>query len=203
MSPALLSLPYLPSVQWLAIAAGQKTIYIEQQENFVKGTSRNRAQIATAQGKQTLSIPLAGGRDHHQGYKLTQTSAPDNWQKKHLHSLQAAYAGAPYYEHYLHRLLPFYTSPQPFLFEFNLQLLRELLRLLKMEREIILSSQYEIAPCGWIDYRNEKRWMAGAEFPRYYQIFEDRHGFLPNLCALDILFHLGPQAKDYICQLNE
>ncbi len=183
--------------------AGQTTIYIEQHENFVKGTSRNRAVIATAQGRQTLSIPLKGGRDHHQRYQTTQTSTAEPWQKKHLHSLQAAYASAPYYEHYIHRLLPFYTTPQPLLFDFNMQLLRELLNILKMEREIILTTHYETASVAFSDRRNEKRWLLRGDFPRYYQTFEDRHGFLPNLCALDVLFHLGPQAKDYFYHLNE
>jgi hypothetical protein len=41
-----------------------------------------------------------------------------------------------------------------------------------------------------------------VNFPRYYQLFEARNGFQPNLSIIDLIFHLGPQAKDYLLQLN-
>ncbi|WP_330221108.1 WbqC family protein [Pedobacter riviphilus] len=32
----------------------------------------------------------------------------------------------------------------------------------------------------------------------YYQVFEDRHQFLPNLSIVDLLFNQGPQARLYL-----
>lgn len=35
-------------------------------------------------------------------------------------------------------------------------------------------------------------------FPRYPQVFESRHGFIPDLSILDLIFNLGPDAKKYL-----
>ncbi|MNR14906.1 WbqC-like protein family protein [compost metagenome] len=32
----------------------------------------------------------------------------------------------------------------------------------------------------------------------YFQVFEDRHQFLPNLSIVDLLFNQGPQARLYL-----
>ena len=35
----------------------------------------------------------------------------------------------------------------------------------------------------------------------YYQVFEDKFGFVPNLSVIDLLFNEGPQAATYLRQL--
>ena len=44
-----------------------------------------------------------------------------------------------------------------------------------------------------------KRPYEGTQTP-YYQIFSDKHGFIPNLSILDLLFHEGNHALDYLRQ---
>jgi hypothetical protein len=38
----------------------------------------------------------------------------------------------------------------------------------------------------------------GGDLPEYVQVFGDRHGFLPNLSILDLLFNLGPNTTTYL-----
>ena len=38
------------------------------------------------------------------------------------------------------------------------------------------------------------------QFPPYPQVFDTRLGFLPNLSAIDLLFNLGPEAKQILIQ---
>ena len=38
------------------------------------------------------------------------------------------------------------------------------------------------------------------QFPSYPQVFDTRLGFLPNLSAIDLLFNLGPEAKQILIQ---
>ena len=33
---------------------------------------------------------------------------------------------------------------------------------------------------------------------RYYQVYEQKHGFLPNLSILDLLFNMGPESVLYL-----
>ena len=37
--------------------------------------------------------------------------------------------------------------------------------------------------------------------PEYHQIFADKHGFIPNLSVLDLLFHEGPNTGDYLTKV--
>jgi len=46
------------------------------------------------------------------------------------------------------------------------------------------------------DLRNSKK--TPENLPKYYQVFEDRIGFIPDLSILDMLFSEGPEAKKFI-----
>ena len=37
----------------------------------------------------------------------------------------------------------------------------------------------------------------GADRP-YYQVFAERHGFIPNLSIMDLLFNEGPASIEYL-----
>ena len=39
---------------------------------------------------------------------------------------------------------------------------------------------------------------ADFETKRYWQVFQHKHGFLPNLSILDLLFCMGPEAVFYL-----
>ena len=58
MLPALLSSAYFAPIQWFQKLNRYDLCLIEQHDHFVKQTYRNRCVIATANGQQTLSIPV-------------------------------------------------------------------------------------------------------------------------------------------------
>jgi hypothetical protein len=183
-------LPYLPDINWLHKYVANQPVVIERYENFVKSTARNRCRITGANGVQLLSIPLEGGRDHHRLYSQLQISNTVNWQQKHWQAIKSAYGSAPYFEYYADRFLPCYETQYQYLFEFNTELLRVVLKSLKPPAEIIFTQSYEPATACSNDLRNDKQ----ESSVKYYQVFEERNGFVPNLCALDLLFNEGPQA---------
>lgn len=201
LPPVLLPLYYLPSISWLVEYSKAPSVLLEHCESFVKATERNRCAIAGAAGRQLLTIPIQGGRDHHQFYRDTRISYTDNWQKKHWHGIKAAYAGTPYFEYYSQKLESLYNQRQVFLFEFNLELLHTILGLLKLEVKHSLTVDFIWQTDDVLDFRYRKVGER-AEVPRYYQIFEERNGFIPDLSVVDLLFHLGPEAKSYIFKLN-
>ena len=197
MSAALFSLHYLPEINWFVNYLTYENIFVERCENFPKSTFRNRCEIAGANGKQVLSIPVRGGRDHHQKYFETKISNVNHWQKNHWQSIQSAYGSAPFFEFYEARLKKNYERDFEFLFEFNTEILKTLLKILKTEKEVQYTKVFEKEIKAMKDLRSVKK-REHVLLPRYYQIFEERNGFISNLSIIDLIFHLGPQAKSFL-----
>ena len=199
MSAVLLDLQYLPSISWFKNFTNYEAVWLEKHENFVKSTGRNRCYIAGANGRQILTIPLLGGRDHHRKYTDTKIAYTSNWQDGHWHSIKSAYGSAPYFEFYAHIFQKFYETQHVFLFDFNLQMFNSLLTSLKLNKGYQLTAEYQKDVTDTLDLRTSKNASTGSPtLPRYYQVFEERNGFIPDLSILDLLFHLGPHSKEYL-----
>ena len=199
MTTALLSLHYLPNIAWFKSYVQNDNILIEKHENFVKSTGRNRCEIAGSNGRQMLTIPLQGGRDHHRKYAETQMAYITNWQDNHWHSIKSAYGSAPYFEFYAHIFQKFYEKQYQYLFDFNLEMLHATISVLKLSKEFEFTAEYQKSPAHATDLRTIKNVDAEElSLPRYLQVFEERHGFLPNLSILDLIFNLGPKSVEYL-----
>jgi hypothetical protein len=202
MDSALLYLPYLPNAFWFHNFLRHETIFIEREEKFVKSSFRNRAVIAGPQGILILSIPIIGGRDHSQFYKEVKISYHYNWGKKHWQSIRSAYGSAPFFEHYENAFETLFEKQFESLFDFNSEMLLLLLHLFKINKAFDFTSIYEKTTSDIVDLRSVKSPAERIDMPRYYQVFEERNGFIANLSIIDLLFHLGPQAKDYLLYLK-
>lgn len=201
METHLIELPYLPSILWFRNFLRFENVCIECEENFVKSTYRNRCEIAGANGRQMLSIPLQGGRDHHRLYKETRILSDKRWQRIHWQSIRSAYGSAPFFEFYEDRFCRFYETEFEYLFDFNYQLLHSLLMTLKIDKSFRFTEVYETRPETTVDCRNVSTKEIEMN-PRYYQVFETRNGFQPKLSIVDLIFHEGPAAKEYLLRLK-
>ena len=202
MNSATLYLPYLPNLWWFSNFLKHETVIIEREEKFVKSSFRNRCIISGANGIQILSIPVIGGRDHQQFYKEVEISNHYYWHNKHWKSILSAYGSTPYFGYYADRLEPLYKKTQLSLFEFNHELLKTLLLLLKVNKEFTFTSVYDKNPADTLDLRSVKSTEEQLHTQRYYQVFENKNGFIANLSIIDLLFHLGPKSKDYLLSLK-
>ncbi|MCB9316408.1 MAG: WbqC family protein [Lewinellaceae bacterium] len=198
---SLLELPYWPPVSWLAIAWHSDVLWLEACEHYQKGSYRNRCHIAGPNGLQRLSIPLEKGKHQQTPIRDVRISYSEPWQKQHWRSITTAYGNAPFFEHLEGRLARFYEKPIAFLFDLNLELLEFALSWLDAESEIKLTTQYlEQVQTPLTDWRNQvipkattpPDWFQAQSYP---QVFLERHGFLPDLSALDLLFCCGKQSK--------
>jgi hypothetical protein len=176
---------------------------VESYEHFPKQTYRNRCSIYSPNGLQHLVIPLDGRKDKTLT-KDIRISYDRNWQLIHWRSLEAAYRSSPFFEFYEDELKPFYEKRTELLIEFNFALQKKIMELLDVKKEISFTSQYEKMPAGLADHRSifSKKNIPSKSFPRYLQVFENKHGFIPDLSIADLLFNLGPKAKDHLLELN-
>lgn len=200
----VLSLHYLPSIGWYTNLVKYPTVVLENCEHFVKSGRFNRACISTAQGKQLLSIPIAGGRNHR---AVVAHIFPDNsksWLRQHWHAIKTAYGKAPYFEDYSPWFEELYKINSTTLWQFNLDLHALILRLLNLKIEQKITQEYQkILPEGWVDERDSPLKCNIFFHKPYYQCFQERNGFVSNCSIIDLLFHLGPESLSYLKQHSE
>ncbi len=200
-SQLLLPAFYLPPISYFhAIKQQEGALVLERFEHYPKQSYRTRAKIATANGVLDLIVPIVHGRKERVAMKDIRINYEHDWQRLHWLSLQTAYRSSAYFEYYEDDFYQFYDRQHDFLFDFNVAQLELLLKCFKINRAITLSEGYEssIAP---VDFRTEihpKKGNFWAEQPNYYQVFEERHGFLSDLSAIDLLFNQGPQSKNFL-----
>ena len=126
-----------------------------------------------------------------------------NWRHLHWQALQTAYGDSPFFEYYEDDLRPFFTERRwERLTDFNADICRTMCRLLDIHPDIKPTTEYS-KNGDFIDFREAirpKHPLPDADFQprRYWQVFEQRHGFLPNLSILDLLFNMGPEAIFYL-----
>lgn len=182
--------------------AVQHDICWEVWDNYQKQTYRNRCYISTDQGKHLLSIPIqhTGGAE---GRQLYRDVRPDNqypWQRQHWRSLQTAYRSSPFFEFFEEEFAPLYHRDFDFLLDFNFQIIETISRCLELDMASEQTTGFSIE----IDTMTDARFLVNskkeplAELKEYHQVFQDKHGFVPGLSVLDLLFNEGNSALEYL-----
>ena len=201
--PLLLELQYLAPVQYYAKLCSGQSILIEQHEHYIKRSYRNRAHILGANGVMRLTIPLKKGKNEGQPIREVQIEYVRKWQQQHWQSIQSAYGKAPFFEHYSDELRPFFEKKYKFLFDFNFELMEMLVELIGINPEIFLTNNYTHKPHeGTLDLRNsihpkEKHHQPDPHYQStpYAQVFQEKHGFVPDMSVLDLLFCMGSETS--------
>jgi len=192
MSVVLLSTAYLPNVYYLSQVIHHDKIVLEKHEHFIKQTYRNRCEIFTSNGKLSLSIPLIKQADK-ELISDKKISYAENWQKQHWRAISSAYKNSPYFEFFDDEFKPFYENKYEFLFEYNTQLLKTILNILRIKKQMECTQNFENTPNNSIDLRSLSE-ITNSDVPvikPYYQVFADKLGFMPNMSCLDALFNIG------------
>lgn len=199
---ALLPMFYLPPVAWFSnVKTFQPDVLIEAEEHFPKQTFRNRANIYSPDGMLSLVVPVVKGSKVHTKVKDVKISYDFRWQRLHWMSLEACYRRSAYFEYYEDAFAPFYQQQYKFLFDFNEELLYLLLKSIKIQVSPQKTDSYQAEyPPGVIDLRNNISSKKEYELEQkpYFQVFEERHGFIKNLSIVDLLFSQGPQTINYL-----
>ncbi len=198
---AIFPLFYLPPIEFFSKAIEHKdNILIEDAEHFQKQTYRNRAAILSPNGQLDLIIPVIKGSKNHTHVRDVRISNDFRWQRLHWMSLQTCYRSSAFFEYYEDDFAVFYERKWEFLFDYNEQLLNTVFRLLNVSFAYHYTTAFEKSYDGYQDYRNSIHPKHAPTTPAnaYFQVFESKTGFLPNLSIVDLLFNQGPQSKSYL-----
>ena len=220
MYKALLSTTYFGPIQWYQKLYRAEKVMIERCETFQKQTYRNRCLIATTNGIQALTVPVEGLASKSSVNKITDLRISDhgNWRHLHWNALKSAYGESPFFDYYQDDILPFFERRWDYLFDFNEAIREKMCELLDIQPSVSYTKEFtpseglaskssinnkQSTINNIIDFRSSIRPKHPDPDPdfipkRYYQVYEQKHGFQPNLSILDLLFNMGPESILYL-----
>lgn len=203
MSTALLQSTYFGPVQWYQKLYRYDSILIEQHDTYQKQTFRNRCVIATTNGLQALTVPVEAPGERCT-MKEVRISDHNQWRRVHWNALQSAYSESPFFEYYQDDIRPFFEKKYDYLIDFNEAIRQKICELIDIEPKVEYTKEFiSSTPSTIADYReviHAKHPQPDADFTpkRYWQVFERKHGFQPNLSILDLLFNMGTESVFYL-----
>lgn len=182
---------YLPSIEYVSLFLKTENASIELFETYQKQSCRTRTNVMTANGIQTLTIPVIKTNGNHTLTKDIEISYKESWQQTHLRCLESAYRKSAYFDYYFPYFEKIYKQKFNTLIELNEYCLKTILKILKVKKDFSYTTDFEKIT-NENDYRiSLSKGTNKIEIKPYYQVFADRHGFIPNLSIVDLLFNEG------------
>ena len=198
----LLSTTYFGPVQWYQKLYRAEHVEIERCESFQKQTYRSRCLIATTQGVQALTVPIVRGESPL--IRDIRISDHGNWRHLHWNALQSAYGDSPFFDYLQDDIRPFFEKRWDFLLDFNEAIRIKICELIDINPFVDYTNEFaSISAAHTHDYRETINPKHPADDPDfevkpYYQVYQQKHGFLPNLSILDLLFNMGREGIFYL-----
>lgn len=182
-APLLLPCCYLAPVSHYSAYYRAEEVQLEVCDHFVKQTLRNRCYIDSPNGPLALTIPVVK-EESKTMVRDIRISDHGNWRHQHWNALESSYRQSPFFEFYADDFAPFYEKKWTFLADFNEDLMALTTSLLDISKLVTRTSSYE---------GDAFAQLPPFEARPYYQMFASRHGFLPDLSIVDLLFNQGPE----------
>jgi len=201
-----LSAAYLPPIEYFALIAKYSDFCLEACETYQKQSFRNRSLFYGANGKEMLQVPIIheNGTFHHPITEL-KIDYSTSWVVRTKRAIDSAYKSAAYFDYYRDELFSILDSKPETLWNLDLTLTKHIIDKLGMVTGISFSESYCTAE-DEMDYREKihpkKPSVSGLKIEKpYFQVFSQKHGFIPNLSILDLLFNEGPESLSYLKSL--
>jgi hypothetical protein len=213
---------YMPWLGFFDKLARCDTFVIYDDAQFQHGGFHNRNRIRTADGWKWLTVPIMHG--HPQTIRDVKIAGAE-WKSKQLQVLSGSYEKTPYFKEYFPIIKEAIGSNHELLIGLNLHLIKALANLLNIKVDMVRSSEFPycgkekneklVSMCkilgadtylsgsGGKAYVRESLFEEAKikvqwhtyEHPIYKQVFR---GFEPYMSAVDLLFNMGPDAKQTI-----
>jgi hypothetical protein len=193
---SILSSPLSPSI-----------IYIEACENYQKQSYRNRCHFYAADGIQSLSFPiLHEGNTHKRPISEVRIDYSKPWVMQHKRAIVSAYRTSAYFEYYQDELFAILDSKPEKLIDLNTRLLEFFLEKTGIKAEVHMTESYGQDGCEdlreAIHPKRPDTILQKLKLGKpYFQVFAEKHGFIPNLSIMDLLFNEGPDSIIFLKNL--
>lgn len=115
-----------------------------------------------------------------------------DWRHQHWAAFETTYFNSPFFEYLQDDFKPFYEKEWKYLVDLNEAITEKCLELLELDVKIGRTTEYKGLSL------NEKTELLSNKNKPYYQVFQQKHGFLENLSIFDLLMNMGPEASLYL-----
>lgn len=203
----MLHTTFFGPISWYRQLLNTDSWAIDEDEPYVKQTTRNHCLIATVSGVQKLTVPVEKSRKEERGARndfsrneplLTRDvriSEHGKWRTEHWNALCTAYGESPFFDYYADDLRPFFERRDwELLIDYNAAIMQKMLELIAPSH---LPQKGEEPRNFNVNSPLPFRGGEGGGAP-YWQVYQSRHGFLPDLSILDLLCCMGPEAILYL-----
>ena len=183
----ILPTAYFAPIAYYKLLNSREEVLVEQYENYQKQTIRTRCEIATSQGRQTLSIPVEGSHGQKCLIRDVRISEHGNWRHQHWNALVTAYGDSPFFEYYQDDLQPFFEKKWKYLIDLNNDICCMMCQLLDIQPKMGLTEEFVGA-----------QELPDTKTKEYYQVYKQKTGFLGGLSILDLLMNMGNESVFYL-----
>jgi len=187
----LISSHYLPLREYISLFLEADVIYVDGSEIWKKQSLRNRTCILSANGVQSLSIPVVHTGGEKTAIKDIQISYDQDWTRVHKGAIFSAYNTSAFFSFFKEDLFAIYDQKPTHLLDFNLKILLFLLKKLKFKGRVETYNEQNV----FIDFRQLDSLKSIQEknivLEKYNQVFGYKFEFTSHLSVLDVLANLG------------
>lgn len=192
---AIMPPAYMGSIDYYATLAAHGHALIDLKWRYNKRQkSTHRCDIVDTHGLMQLTVPVEKPfRGTPPSWNDVKVSTHGSWWNVHRVALESAYGRSPFFEFYIDRFLPFLQADMYkdcLLTELDCALDNIIREILGIETIVNYSSE-GTESLAVADYRLGQ-WNT-LPTP-YYQVRQARHGFVPHLSILDLIFNMGPES---------
>jgi len=192
----LLSTAYFPPAEYFSLIKNSETVLIEQEENYIKQTFRNRCSILASDGVMVLTVPVMKGNLIKTPVKDVTIDYSKRWQQVHIRAMISSYGRSPYFQFYYEYFEKILLSDPKFLLDLNDTLLHKCLEIININKCIIHTSSFSQVKGMDNDFRYKisPKEISGYSSRPYIQVFNNNE-FVAGLSILDLIFNMGPEAS--------
>lgn len=189
-----IELHYLPAISYFKQIAAADKLVLEAHETFQKQTFRNRCELLTANGRESLIVPIEHAGNH-QLIKDVKIDYSQRWPQIHERSIRSAYGKSPFFDFFIDGFAAVWAKKHLYLWDLNFEMLTVCLEKLRIKKEITESNSFDFSQNelsdNIIDLRhtiipNQYSFYRQNGIKAYQQVFGNE--FVRDLSILDLLF---------------
>ncbi|MEQ8520250.1 MAG: WbqC family protein [Cytophagales bacterium] len=180
-----------------------KRLIINDLEVYKKQSLRNHFDILTSQGPLMITYPVCKPW-RGKAIRNIEIDKTQKWLKNHWRSIKTAYGKAPFFEYYSDYFEVLIKNPPLSLLEYNQQHLSLCLKILGINKEILLLSEERTNLSNTSHFESElerfKNWDVYFSQQQDELAYQQQFGndFVAGLSIIDLIFNQGPESVLYL-----